>query len=74
MYKKLLAMIKLCFLLLPLSCAHSIDCSRPESAAALRGVVMECTSSIEDGKRYRSCLVLKASGQTINLVYRSCPL
>lgn len=69
-------MIKFLPVLFLLNCAHtsSIDCSQPERAAALKGVVLECSSMVEDGRRYRTCLVLKASGQTVNLVYRSCPL
>lgn len=69
--------IKLVLLALLFSgCAHTkqVDCGSPERAAAERGVVLECGYTNENGNRYKSCLVLKASGQTVNLIYRSCSL
>lgn len=56
-----------------LGCSHT-DCNSPEETARAHGVVLECTRTQKNGRSYRSCLVLKPGGKTVNLVYRSCPV
>lgn len=56
------------------SCAHSIDCSHPELAAAKKGVVLECSwKRARDGHKVRSCLVMKPTG-IATISYQGCPV
>jgi hypothetical protein len=52
-----------------------VNCNRPELSAELRGVVLECNNTKSArGNKYVSCLVMKADGTTVNIIYQGCPV